>query len=281
MQKTDAERIAKRIESSYGVSISESFGISEGYPFIKLHLDLLPPLKSCSIYTHIFWKSIEISLIPDDYARNLVESMGKSPEGNRAFSTVASDIIKNQGRIDFSINGHRADSINPETWDSEWISVNLKLTVFTEDVDLADINNLEPILIKWIGKYFMLILSLLPIETEQISQNNRGMPEGALIRVLVNKYERNPVNREICISMNGCYCQVCGFNFEEEYGMWGSGFIHVHHITPVSKLGKDYIINPLEDLVPICPNCHAIIHKTDPPLTVNQLKNIIKKIYHI
>jgi 5-methylcytosine-specific restriction enzyme A len=280
MHKTDVIRIARKIESSHGVSISESFGESEGYPFVKLHLDLLPPLKSCSVYTHIFWKSIEISLILDDFARTLVESMGKSPEGNRAFSVVASDIIKNRGRVDFSINGHSADALTPETWDSEWISVNLKLTVFFNDVDLANISNLEPILIKWIGRFFMMILSLLPIEKEQIPLDIKGMPEGALIRVLVNKYERDTLNREICISFKGCYCHVCGFNFEEEYGILGSGFIHVHHITPVSKIGKDYIINPLEDLIPVCPNCHAIIHKTDPPLTVNQLKNNLKKLYH-
>ena len=277
IQKSDAERIARMIESSYGISISETFGESEGYPFVKFHLDLLPSLKSCSVVTQIFWKSIEISLIPDDYARDLVESMGKSSEGNQAFSVVASDIVKKQGRIDFLINGHQANPITPESWDSEWSRVNLKLTIFTDDVDHADIKKLEPILTAWIGRFFMLILSLLPIEKEQISSDIRGMPEGALIRVMVNKYERDPVNREICISLNGCYCHSCGFDFEEEYGALGLGFVHVHHKTPVSQLGKDYIINPLEDLVPVCPNCHAMIHKTDPPLTIDQLKDLIKK----
>jgi hypothetical protein len=173
IQKSDAERIARKIESSYGITISEEFGESEGYPYIKFHLDLLPSLKSCSVFTQIFWKSIEISLIPDDYARDLVESMGKSSEGNLAFSVVASDIIKKQGRIDFSINSHQANPTTPEFWDSKCSKVNLKLSVFTDDVDHADIKKLEPILTAWIGRFFMLILSLLPIEKEQIPSDIR------------------------------------------------------------------------------------------------------------
>ena len=100
--------------------------------------------------------------------------------------------------------------------------------------------------------------------------------EGNVQQVLVNKYERNPVARRKCIKKYGCTCQVCGMNFETIYGELGKGFIHVHHIVPISeKKGKEYKIDPENDLIPVCPNCHAMLHKGN--LTVSELIDILKK----
>lgn len=276
MQKSDARRISEILENTYGISLSEETGLLDGYQFVKFHVDLIPTPNCFSVFAHISWKSIEISFIPDDYAGELVESMGRSAEANKAFSIIATKIVQSKGKLEFSINCHQADPFNPSTWDPKWNQVNLKLTIFTGETDLADIRNLEPILIHWIGRFFTLLLSLLPIE-EDSEPDIRGMPEGALTYITVNKYERNPINREVCIAENGCFCHICGLKFEEEYGKIGVGFIHVHHITPVSKLGNDYIIDPTRDLVPVCPNCHAMLHKYDPPLSIDELKRILKK----
>ena len=67
-------------------------------------------------------------------------------------------------------------------------------------------------------------------------------------------------------------------NFLGTYGELGSGFIHVHHTTPVSQLTPGYIIDPLTDLVPVCPNCHAMLHKENPPLSVNRLKEMMESM---
>jgi len=66
-------------------------------------------------------------------------------------------------------------------------------------------------------------------------------------------------------------------NFASVYGGVGDGFIHVHHIVPVSVIGTGYIINPIDDLVPVCPNCHAMLHRKDPPYSVEEMKLIIRK----
>jgi 5-methylcytosine-specific restriction protein A len=60
--------------------------------------------------------------------------------------------------------------------------------------------------------------------------------------------------------------------FEKVYGAIGKKYIHVHHVIPLSEIRKEYALDPVKDLVPVCPNCHAIIHRTQPPLTVKQLK---------
>jgi 5-methylcytosine-specific restriction protein A len=98
-------------------------------------------------------------------------------------------------------------------------------------------------------------------------------PEGALSRELVNRYERDPRARKACLEHHGFRCVVCGFSFEERYGDLGRNYIHVHHTLELSKVPPGYRVNPLTDLVPVCPNCHAMIHRgTGPALTVDELR---------
>lgn len=99
--------------------------------------------------------------------------------------------------------------------------------------------------------------------------------EGELHEVLCNKYERNTEARKACVLLNGCSCAVCGMDFESIYGVIGRGFIHVHHIVPISSIGKTYHVNPAIDLVPVCPNCHNMLHRKEPPYTVEELQKII------
>jgi len=104
--------------------------------------------------------------------------------------------------------------------------------------------------------------------------------EGSVTRILVNKYERNLKARKACISHHGLDCAVCDFNFKANYGDIGASFIHVHHIKEISKIGKEYTIDPITDLIPVCANCHAMLHKNEPPWTIEELKQKIKKTEH-
>lgn len=102
--------------------------------------------------------------------------------------------------------------------------------------------------------------------------------EGTVISVTVNAYERNPKARQRCIETFGYRCSVCDFDFELRYGPSGRGLIHVHHLHPLSAIGGDYQIDPVRDLRPICPNCHAMIHRQDPPYTIEQLRAMLRQI---
>lgn len=99
--------------------------------------------------------------------------------------------------------------------------------------------------------------------------------EGATKQVLVNAYERNPKARKACIAHYGLACTVCGVNFEERYGEPGKDFIHVHHLHPLSLRKAEYKIDPIKDLRPVCPNCHAMLHRDDPPLTIEELRQLV------
>jgi 5-methylcytosine-specific restriction protein A len=102
--------------------------------------------------------------------------------------------------------------------------------------------------------------------------------EGARFAVTINAYERNPKARAACVAHHGHVCAVCGFDFARAFGDLGEGFIHVHHVVPIGKIGKEYKINPIKDLIPVCPNCHAMIHRAEPPLTVDQLRQHISDL---
>lgn len=107
--------------------------------------------------------------------------------------------------------------------------------------------------------------------------NEKELKEGYVSQVLVNRYERNAEARKKCIALKGYRCAVCGIDFEKEYGEIGRNFIHVHHIIPISSIGKDYQIDYKKDLIPVCPNCHAMLHRHDPPFTVDELSKKIKQ----
>jgi hypothetical protein len=100
--------------------------------------------------------------------------------------------------------------------------------------------------------------------------------EGAVTRVLVNAYERNAAARKACIASWGCKCWVCGFDFEAVYGELGQGFVHVHHLQPLSEIGFSYQLDPVLDLRPVCPNCHAMLHRKVPTLTLDALERLLR-----
>lgn len=83
-----------------------------------------------------------------------------------------------------------------------------------------------------------------------------------------------PDARKRCLLHYGYTCQVCAFNFEYHFGEVGKDFIHVHHIKPISEMEKEHDVNPIKDLIPVCPNCHAMIHSKRPAFSIEEIKEI-------
>jgi predicted HNH restriction endonuclease len=110
-------------------------------------------------------------------------------------------------------------------------------------------------------------------------ESANALPEGARRVVTVNVYERRKSNRRDCIKHHGDTCAACNMSFKDVYGDFADGFIHVHHVVPVSQLGAGYTIDPKTDLVPVCPNCHAMLHRGcgDTPRTVPELQAHLRR----
>ena len=101
-------------------------------------------------------------------------------------------------------------------------------------------------------------------------------PEQAIRRVQVNRFESSAEAQRICIAHHGTGCAACGLSFESTYGEAAAGFIEVHHLVPPELLGTGYQLDPVTDLVPLCPNCHAMAHLgVATPRTVAELRQLI------
>ena len=120
---------------------------------------------------------------------------------------------------------------------------------------------------------YILAETILPEEFP----SDQTVLEGSKVSVVVNRYERNPAARTACIKHYGFRCSVCGILASEVYGVEAAKLIHVHHLKPISEVGKEYVVDPVQDLRPVCPNCHAFLHLFRPPLSLAEASKRIKK----
>jgi hypothetical protein len=101
-------------------------------------------------------------------------------------------------------------------------------------------------------------------------------PEGARKTVTINAFERNSEARRRCLAHYGYRCSVCGLKLEDRYGEAGKELIHVHHLRPLAQIAGPYDLDPISDLRPVCPNCHAVIHRANPPYALDDVRAMLR-----
>ena len=99
--------------------------------------------------------------------------------------------------------------------------------------------------------------------------------EGLGRQVVVNAYERNAAARTKCLEHHGYICSCCDTVLSNVYGPIANEFIHVHHLVPLTDIRQSYVVDPKTDLIPVCPTCHAVIHLRNPPLTVEEVRELL------
>lgn len=156
-----------------------------------------------------------------------------------------------------------------------------KITSFQIRSELKNIEFTEidqKVLIQICAESVWQILCLMMIFLQKkISDDYSPLKEGTEIEKTVKEYERNPVYRDIVIALKGTACSVCNMQYKDKYGAYGEDFIEMHHVTPVSKIKHGHKFDPLTDLVPVCSNCHAIIHRQKIHRTISDVQNAIKR----
>lgn len=117
-------------------------------------------------------------------------------------------------------------------------------------------------------------------ENIELTQEDDEFSEG---KILLRKHlqrERNikliELSKKKFIEQNGhLYCEVCGFDFAKTYGELGEKFIEAHHIKPVSQMDENEKTS-IDDIVMVCSNCHSMIHRKKPWLTIDKIKEILE-----
>jgi 5-methylcytosine-specific restriction enzyme A len=120
-------------------------------------------------------------------------------------------------------------------------------------------------------------LGLAPVELPGEVVDPDRFVEGATYQIWANAYERNPAARRACIAHYGTACVVCGFNFGKVFGELGKGYIHVHHLLDLASIGTEYEVDPIGDLRPVCPNCHEMLHRETPAMSIEKLKTVLNR----
>lgn len=271
----DSNDIKRNLETEYDIPFTVSKHYEKGEPvFIMGPQDEEKELFSIKIS---FRNRVRLYMdfVPHKYSAGFIETMSIQPDENRKrFVKYAELITKMGAKYIVSVNGMPLNMDDTLAWPVSWKDFQLRITkmpVETEnDASYAEVANI------WGSLMMGMVLSLADIVPVDATDVVQGYAEGDSKRTEINRYERNPLNRKLCLAAHGYDCAVCGMNFERRYGSIGNNFIHVHHVSPVSQLGKGHIIDPLTDLIPVCPNCHAMLHKSDPPMEPEKLKSLLK-----
>ncbi len=198
-------------------------------------------------------------------AKDYVVGIGKILSGQlykRTFNTEATDYILTRISRDFSAS----------VYETSLKSIELHIDYY-ESLRHGRLNSIRSIL----DKHRTAVILNSNYKSPDELDEGLALVEGLKKTISVNAYERNAAARQICIEHYGSICNVCQFDFEAVYGDVGSGFIHVHHIVPLHVINESYIVDPIKDLRPVCPNCHAMLHRESTTLSIEELRNIMNK----
>lgn len=232
--------------------------------------------KSFALKLSRSWKTTQVSLSFDSFAGEMITYLCSQLIERR--SQIEKLIEQNIGKYSsllFEIDGKPFYVNSLDSSLQHEFKFEVETLTSESSIQFGLLSNQEESLIRFALTFFS---ELLPRVNSGYRSPDEviGFPEGASSQILVNRYERDPRNREAAIAIHGKSCMACGFNFRAVYGDLGDEYIVIHHITPVSVIGDDYIIDPQTDLVAVCANCHAMVHRTNPPLSISELKKFLK-----
>jgi 5-methylcytosine-specific restriction protein A len=258
----------------YEIYLDEKLEPGKSDPKIRFRIDS----NSDTFYLQVSrsWKTTKIEFIPGVFGSRIANYLCNAVLAHKSELVnllKASSITVSHSRLEIdSQDFQKVGSLNES---SHRLGFELEAMTAESSLEHGLLNEIEA---KLLEIAITVFVTLLPKPSFQYTNPEEviGFPEGATSQVLVNKYERDPRNRAAAISIHGYLCLACGFDFFKNYGDLGSEFIIVHHIVPVSKIGANYVINPKEDLITLCANCHAMIHREDPPISLDKLTNIIR-----
>jgi 5-methylcytosine-specific restriction protein A len=235
----------------------------------------LHPNEGFAVHLRFGWRSVEASIVPGLFSGQLIARMGASSiEGRHIFTTLARGLVLSKKKILLRVNGAEFNALEAEAWPSTWSKFELSLRLTPVVIDPADLAQQERMVIDLGIPILNMIVAMVGVEeTGLVTQGeNEGQPSETRSR----RYERSRLNREACIQLKGSRCLACGFDFAAAYGALGAGYIEVHHLNPLAILGGDYHIDVVTELVPLCANCHAMVHREEPPVPLERLTQLIE-----
>ena len=275
----NCKSLKEYIENAFSMPFVVNCTMTDGESRYSCHPDNEGEvLFNSTVYIHNNVRVI-VEIEPQRHGGELLYEMSRASLYQRKRFFDYLQILRDKNaKIQFLVNGSSLKTM--EQWPNNWKSLSCRITKVPLTDDNDEFDEFQ-VVSEWMKHSICLIFATLTItDVEEYPQTfyEEGYAEGTAYQAVLNKYERNPINRELCLAKKGYRCNICNFDFKEVYGSIGKHFIEVHHITPVSMLGSGYKINIDEDLIPVCSNCHSMLHKKNPPYLPDELKSIIKSV---
>ena len=153
---------------------------------------------------------IVLEIRPQKHAKAMLESISRANDDKKNnFIHYLNSLKSKRVSVDLLINGKSVseDEIKNCLWNDFYCRLTrVPITDGNEPFDSFEVIS------EWTKHAICLFLCLLPVSDQE---EQLGELEGAQYQVVCNKYERNPINRELCLAKKGYVCNICGFDFEK------------------------------------------------------------------
>lgn len=254
-----------RAANLLGIQLFRDANSGDEFDF-TIRLVAFPSPKGFTVRVADDYMSWSAHVVLDDFSRKLANLLGERAGAKEdEFKAAVSAIESSTQSCEILVSGSPlGDRESAEAWTDFEVKLSLSFTLETQ---------LERLVEALICAISLPLTLLQEDPIDDMPRDEPGSPrlEGDRRSVLQNKYERSRFNRAMCLRHHGFSCKACGEKLVTKYGAVAQELIHVHHIKPVSSLGGATFIDPIHDLVPLCPNCHNVVHRVNPPLSVEQL----------
>ena len=280
MTRLDPLAFAEAVSAETALEFVGSEGRNpDGLRWLELVLAGHEARKTFTIRAEIGWRRLDVRFRLGNFAGDLMAAIRSVDEsGRHLFRAILEACAVDGAEVVLSLNGNKRSYLDDTLWNESWRSFSIDIGKGMLAINEGDANADQHLVQKWATRLATAVIALLPVEEAPADPAEvGGLPEGATVRIEVNRYERDPRNRMAALAIHGYACLVCGTNMEDRYGPVARRLIEVHHVVPVSELGEGYVICPREDLAPLCPDCHAVAHRRSPPYSIVELQNMLRQ----
>ena len=215
------------------------------------------------------WRSAQSVLVWGKFARPCIQKLGEADSVSRSSVAAVASALPKGIRPQFVVNGVERPLNDPTAWPNGWNSVQWSLLRGSLPGDTMTEQDWEAVASDLVLPLLSMLVALLGVEEVDADES---ASEGTSYETRSIRYERKKINRDICLRIRGTRCLCCNRSMEEEYGSVALDLIEVHHVVPAAAMGPEYRVNPTTDLIPVCPNCHHVLHRSDPPMPPEKLR---------
>jgi 5-methylcytosine-specific restriction protein A len=274
--------LARELTRDLGVEISiAEFDVAGGTFLGARFVDLVSP-NGFTLLVSESPRGLTCELWLDTFALPLLQDFSASDDEDRKLFSDSIRTLTERGlNVTLAINSSEI-SVDEPLPPAPWRHIEFEAQKFVPKTAFGRSNELRDLL-RDVCSLFLCLLELSEEEGPLLedadllhfASKTLGEVEGRKIVTKLTRYERSRKNRRACINYFGSSCQICGLNFGEFYGAVGDGYVEVHHRLPVSMMESAYRLDVVKDLIPVCANCHRMMHRQWPPLTPEDLGELI------